>query len=190
VIPDAVVTVMFQYGRFSTGDAAATAAALTAFAAGLPAYVLVRVLTPGFFAREDTRTPVKFAAVSVAANIILSLALVWSLAHVGIAIATAAAAWLNVVLLWLALRRRGFLEIDAKLARRLPRILAAAVIMAALVWPAATWLSAPLEGAVTGRILAMAALVAGGAIIFALLALAMGAARRDDLRALLRREQS
>ncbi len=190
VIPDAVVTVMFQYGRFSTDDAAATAAALAAFAAGLPAYVLLRVLTPGFFARQDTATPVKFAAVSVAANIVLSLALVWPLAHVGIAIATAAAAWLNVVLLWLALKRRGFLEIDAQLARRLPRILGSAVIMAALVWPAAAWLGAPLEGPVAGRILAMIALVAGGAIIFALLALATGAARRDDLRALLRRERS
>lgn len=188
VIPGAVVTVMFQYGRFGEADAAATAAALAAFAVGLPAYVLVRVLTPGFFAREDTATPVRFAAVSVAVNIVLSLALVSSFAHVGIAIATAVAAWVNVVLLWLALRRRGFLEIDAQLARRLPRIAGAALVMALLLWPAANLLAGPLAGPVAGRIAAMLVLVAGGVLVFAILALASRAASLADLRALLRRE--
>jgi putative peptidoglycan lipid II flippase len=187
VIPGPVVTVMFQYGRFTADDAAATAAALSAFAAGLPAYVLIRVLTPGFFAREDTVTPVKFAAASVTANIVLSLALVWPFAHVGIAVATAAAAWLNVGLLWVALRRRGFLVIDAGLGRRLPRIAGAAAAMAILVWPAAEWLAEPLAGPVAGRITAMAALVVGGVVVFAILVLASRAASLAELRALMRR---
>ncbi len=187
VISGPVVTVMFQYGRFTADDAAATAAALSAFAVGLPAYVLIRVLTPGFFAREDTVTPVKFAAASVAANIVLSLALVWPFAHVGIAVATAAAAWLNVGLLWVALRRRGFLVIDARLGRRLPRIAGAAVVMAILVWRAADWLAEPLSGPVAGRIAAMAALVAGGVVVFAILVLASRAANLAELKALMRR---
>ena len=84
-----------------------TAEALIAFSAGLPAYVLIRVLQPGFFAREDTVTPTIFARVSVAANIGISLLLFPTMLHVGIAIATAVSSWINVVLLAATLAIRG-----------------------------------------------------------------------------------
>ena len=95
---------------------------LAAYALGLPAYVLVKVLVPGFFARKDTRTPVKIAIVCLVANIVLILILIWPLAQVGIALATALAAWLNAGLLGFRLHREGFLRPDARLRRRLPRI--------------------------------------------------------------------
>src|SRR5690606_33461470 len=102
-----IVRVLFERGAFDALATAQTAEALVAFAAGIPAYVLIRVLQPGFFAREDTLTPTLFAGVSVAVNIAISLWLFGTLLHVGIAIATAVAAWVNVLLLAFTLARRG-----------------------------------------------------------------------------------
>ena len=101
-----IVRVLFERGAFGPAATVETAQALVAFAAGLPAFVLVRVLQPGYFAREDTITPTVFAAISVAVNITLSLALFPRFQHVGIAVATSVAAWGNAIMLgaWLARR--------------------------------------------------------------------------------------
>ncbi|MBV5324270.1 MAG: murein biosynthesis integral membrane protein MurJ, partial [Rhodospirillaceae bacterium] len=99
VIAAPVIRVLFERGSFGPTETAATAAALVAFAIGLPAYVLVKVLTPAFFAREDTATPVRVAGATMALNVVLNLALVSSLAHVGMALSTAIAAWFNVIVL-------------------------------------------------------------------------------------------
>lgn len=106
-LAEPIVRVLFERGQFDVSDTRQTAEALIAFSAGIPAYVLIRVLQPGFFAREDTITPTIFAAISVAANIGISLWLFPSLVHIGIAIATAASAWVNVVLLGATLAVRG-----------------------------------------------------------------------------------
>lgn len=102
-----IVRVLFERGAFDALATQQTAQALIAFATGLPAYVLIRVLQPGYFAREDTVTPTIFAGLSVVANIGLSLLLFPSLVHVGIAIATSVSAWLNAILLALFLGLRG-----------------------------------------------------------------------------------
>ena len=107
VIAEPIVSVLFERGAFDAATSEATAYALMAYAAGLPAYVLIKVLGPGFFARHDTTTPVKIAVVCVLVNVILNLTLIRFLAHVGIALATALSAWLNAMLLAWVLRRRG-----------------------------------------------------------------------------------
>lgn len=119
VLGEPIVRVLFERGAFSALATRQTAEALVAFSAGLPAYVLIRVLQPGFFAREDTLTPTIFAGVSVAANIVISLWLFPSMLHVGIAIATAASSWLNVVLLaaTLAVRRHFALTLAQRRAQ-------------------------------------------------------------------------
>jgi putative peptidoglycan lipid II flippase len=106
-LAEPIVRVLFERGQFDVSDTRQTSEALIAFSAGIPAYVLIRVLQPGFFAREDTITPTIFAAISVAANIGISLWLFPSLVHIGIAIATAASAWVNVLLLGATLAVRG-----------------------------------------------------------------------------------
>ncbi len=108
-----IVRVLFERGAFGPGDSVNVAQALVAFAAGLPAFVLIRVLQPGFFSRKDTRTPTWFAAVSLVVNVVLSLLLFSSLKHVGIAIATSVAAWVNVILLAAFLARRGHFRLEA-----------------------------------------------------------------------------
>ena len=180
-----VTTVLFMRGAFDAAAAAATAGALAAYAAGLPAFVLVKVLAPAFFAREDTRTPVKIAVLCLAANVALSLALIGPLAHVGIALASAASSWLNTALLAAALARRGHLRLDARLRRRLPRMALAAAAMAAGVRIAcdrlAPWFAAGLPASAA----ALAAAVVLGIALFTLAAALLGATRPGDLRPLL-----
>jgi putative peptidoglycan lipid II flippase len=105
-LAEPIVRVLFERGAFDALATTQTAQALIAFSTGLPAYVLIRVLQPGYFAREDTMTPTIFAGISVIANIALSLLLFPAYLHVGIAVATSASAWLNALLLALFLARR------------------------------------------------------------------------------------
>ncbi|WP_323016016.1 murein biosynthesis integral membrane protein MurJ, partial [Devosia sp.] len=129
-----IVRVLFERGAFDALATAQTAHALIAFSTGLPAYVLIRVLQPGFFAREDTVTPTIFAGISVLANIVLSLLLFPSLVHIGIAIATAASSWLNAVLLALFLARRGHFALSGAEWRRHGLILFISAIMGASLY--------------------------------------------------------
>jgi putative peptidoglycan lipid II flippase len=172
-----IIQVLFERGAFGAVDALATAHVLAAYALGLPAYVLVKVLVPGFFARKDTRTPVKIAVVCLVANIVLILALIWPLAEVGIALATALAAWLNAGLLGYRLHRAGFLRPDARLRRRLPRIVLVSLAMGAGLWLLQPWL-APLP-----QSLALAVLVVAGGAAFAVLAQLSGTMTFGEVKA-------
>ena len=186
-IPDPIVRVLFERGAFTAEDADETAATLAAFAIGLPAFVLVKVLAPVFFAREDTRTPVVVAAWTVAVNVALSLAFVWSLAHVGLALATSLASWFNTAWLAIGIWRRGFLAPDQRLRDRLPRMILATAGMAAML-VAATLASGSLLAGSTGlRVASLAAICTGGAVSFFLMAHLTGAMRIQELRQMLRR---
>ncbi len=167
VIPGPIVSVLFEHGAFTAADTAPTVWPLMAFAAGLPAFVLIKVFSPGFFAREDTRTPMIFAAVSVAVNIVGSLALYFYIGHTGIAIATSVAGWINAGLLGFVLYRRGHFHADYGLQTRLPRILVSSLIMGVGLWLViqviAPWLAEDQNLIV--RILALAALIASGVAV-------------------------
>jgi putative peptidoglycan lipid II flippase len=188
VIPEPIVTVLFQRGAFDAAATRATAAALAAFAVGLPAYVLIKALIPGFYAREDTKTPVKIAIVAVVANVALALILMRFLAHAGIALATALTAWFNAAMLGWILVRRGHLAFDSRLVRRVPRLAFAAVAMAGALWGGAALLAAPLSADEPSRIAALALLIAGGSAVFAGMAMATGAVRLAELRAMMTRD--
>ena len=177
-----LVGTMFHHGEFDAGDARMTALALQAFALGLPALVVVKIAAPGFFARQDTRTPFRYAAVSVGVNIVAGLALFWWLKHVGLALALGIAATVNAVLLVRGLLRRS----DYAPTRALWRTVAAAtvasgVMVAALAWfvPAdEAWLDArafALEAFTAGTFVASRALVLAGAVVVGLLAYAAAA---------------
>ena len=99
IIADPIIGAFFERGQFSINDRIMSARALQAFAAGVPAYVLVKILTPIFFARQNTKTPVKIAIVCVFVNFLFNLILMHFFQHVGIAMATAIASWLNCILL-------------------------------------------------------------------------------------------
>ena len=187
VVADPVVTVLFQRGAFDATDAAATSAALAAFALGLPAYVLIKALAPGFFAREDTATPVKVAATTLVVNVALALALMPALAHVGIALATAISAWLNAGLLAFLLYRRGLLEPDHRLITRLLRMLIAAAAMGGVLWLIAGVLAAPLAQSDPAGIAALVLLVVAGMLVYGLLAQLLRATSLAEMRSMFRR---
>lgn len=187
VIAEPIVTVLFQRGAFDAAISVATAQALMAYAIGLPAYVLIKVLGPGFFAREDTTTPVKIAVLCVVVNVLLNLTLIHWLAHVGIALATALSAWLNAFLLTRTLQRRGHHALDDRLKRRVVRTLLASAGMAAVLWLMMRWVGGYFSASVGEGIVALTALIVVGLTVYAGLAMVVGAASLEDLKGFLRR---
>ncbi|AQS87215.1 integral membrane protein MviN [Neoasaia chiangmaiensis NBRC 101099] len=122
---------LFGFGHFTIRDAMASAQSLRAYAAGLPAFVLVKVLSPGFFAHGDTRTPVNIGYMTLALNLALNLALYRPLAHIGPPLASTLAALGNVALLGVILYRRDIFRPDRRLIDRLARMTAASALMSA-----------------------------------------------------------
>jgi len=181
VLAQPLLATLFERGAFGPADVRATAGALAAYAAGLPAFVLVKVLAPAFFARHDTTTPVKIAVVAVAANFALTLLLGVALpfAYVGVACATSTAGWINALsLLWL-LHRRAHFRLDARCRSRIPRILAAAMLMGAVLVALGIPLAPYFGASQVVRLAALVALIAAGLGAFAIFALALGAADRS-----------
>jgi putative peptidoglycan lipid II flippase len=188
VLATPILAVLFQRGAFGPADTAATAAALAAYAAGLPAFVLVRVVAPAFFARHDTATPVKVAIAAMTANLCLTLVLMQFLAHVGIALATTVAGWVNALTLLGLLLRRGHFRFDNRARRNLPRVGVAALGMGVVLVLSRIVLDPALSGPSLVRVGALMALVAAGLAAFALLALALGVADWRTLLGRLRRQ--
>jgi putative peptidoglycan lipid II flippase len=191
VIPAPIIQVLFERGKFGAEDTQLTALALAAFAFGLPAFVLNKVLSPGFFARHDTKTPMKFAAIAMVVNVAGSLILFPFLQHVGSAIATTLAGWVNVILLAVSLKNRGHFVADHMLVRRLALFLLASLIMGAGVYALQQqilgWLQSP---SLLGQALALAALVFAGIALFLIATLGTGAIRLSELKARLRRRSA
>jgi len=195
-----ITSVVFEHGAITPQDRVAIAAALFAFSFGLPAYVLNKALTPSFFGRHDTKTPVKASAAALIVNIAINLALMPYLGHVGIAVGTSISAWLNAGVLAFILHRRGHLVPDERLKKRLPRVLLASVVMTAALWGGLMlvedqfWALFGQPDVASGdnvtRSVVLLVLIAGGGLVFALSALWLGAARRSDLDAFRRKRAS
>ena len=185
ILADPVVTVLFQRGVFGDIQASATAAALAVLSLGLPAYVLIKSLAPGFFGRGDTVTPVKIAVISMLLNVVLSLILMGPFLHVGVAIATTASSWLNAIMMVTVLYYRGHFIFDSRLKRRLLRIAIASIGMSLVLYLAnimlAPWLYSRLE---FERAFTLFVLVLGGSFAFGFLAWISGAVERSDLKSL------
>lgn len=187
VIAEPIVIVLFERGALTREGSMAISWALVAFAFGLPSFVLAKILQPAFFAREDTKTPLKFALVSMAVNIVFSLILFVPFKHVGIAIATSLAGWVNVFLLAWRLRANEFLVLDARCQRRLPRIFLAALAMGLVLWGLSIPLSSWFDAAFLLRIVGLTILVVIGLAVFVVATVLTGGSSLQDMRALLRR---
>jgi putative peptidoglycan lipid II flippase len=129
-----VMNVLFVRGAFSAHTAVLAGHSLAAFAIGLPVFALMKILTPGFFARGDTMTPLKIGILAVVLNLAMNILFMRPLQAVGPALATSLASGFNAVMLGVILHRRGHFVLDAPAKRRLPRILLAGAVMAAALW--------------------------------------------------------
>jgi putative peptidoglycan lipid II flippase len=195
VVPTPIVKVLFERGAFTAADTANTAAVLAVFALGLPAFVMIKVFSPAYFAREDTRTPMRYAALSLTANTLGSIALFFLfrrigwLPHLGIAVATTLGGWLNAGLLWTTLVRRGHFVMDRRMVRAFATILLSSVVMGVALLAVHHFLGplfAPGQGFVI-HMLALAMLVAAGLTVYALIVVATGTINLRQLRNLVRR---
>ena len=184
----AFVRVFMQGGEFTASDAAITGTVVSGLVIGLPAYVLVKVLTPNFFARRDTRTPVYTAAVSLLVTVGLNLLLVPRIGVLALAVSGAIGAWTNTALLYFILVRRGFFKLTARVVSRLLRIALAAAAMGAVLW----WLMGRIDPwfwATLGEGLAgLALLGAAGLATYGAGAALLGVLDRSTVQRLMRRQ--
>src|SRR6195256_4437074 len=184
-VPDVIMRAMFARGAFSKADAAAAGATLAAYAVGLIPFVLIRSAVATFYARKDTATPVKAALTGVAVNVALKIALVGSLAQVGLALATAAGAWINLLLVIGFAVRAGYLELDRALLQSLMKFLAAGGALAGALWFAARFAAVHLAqlSALRDEATLLLLVVVGAVVYAALILLLFG---RGWLRSLVR----
>jgi putative peptidoglycan lipid II flippase len=170
VLSEPIVRMLFEHGAFTADDTAATARALMLLALGLPAHVLVKALSPAFFARDDTLTPLWAACKGFAVAVVLAVVLGHVYGASGIAAAIAIGAWSSAF----SLIRRGAasfgFSIDAAARRRLPRIVAAALAVGGLLWPSAAFVL-PLAAGAHGiaRAVLLGVLISCGIAVYGLL---------------------
>jgi putative peptidoglycan lipid II flippase len=175
VVPEPIMAVLFGRGAFDPENVRLASQSLAAYALGLPAFVLVKVLAPGFFARGDTATPVKVSCGVILLNFGLNFAFMRPLAHIGPALASSVSASVNIFILGFLLWRRGQLVPDARLFRVAVRMLGAALAMAVALQMAARWIYAPLEFRAGLRWVGLALLIGVGLAVYFGVGQAIGA---------------
>ena len=188
IAADPLVSAFYYGGKFGLDDVAATSAVVAMLVTGLPAYVLVKVLTPGFFARKDTRTPVVTAGVSLVINIVLNLALIPVMGVAGLALAGALSAWANCAMLYWVLHRREYFNVEPDLLLRIVRILVSTAAMGAAVWYLAPLGAEHYRGGALERVGSILLLVLTGGFVYFVLAWLTGAIDRDKIGMLTRRQ--
>ncbi|WP_299907451.1 murein biosynthesis integral membrane protein MurJ [uncultured Paracoccus sp.] len=184
VIAVPMVATLFERGQFTAEDTVQTARALVVYALGLPAFVLQKILQPLYFAREDTRTPFRYALYSMVVNAAVAFGLMGPMGFLAAALGTTIAAWVMVGQLWWGTRSMGqAARADDRLRRTAPRIVLASALMALALWFIEGW----LETAGVARIPGLAVLVIGGAAIYFALAFLTGAYKLSELKTAVRR---
>jgi putative peptidoglycan lipid II flippase len=180
---------LFQGGKFTAEDARLTALTLSIIVLGLPAYVLVKVLTPGFYARQDTATPVKIAALVLVATIVLNFVLIPPFGIAGLASAIAITSWLNCLLLYIILHRRGHFRIEGWLASRFLRQFIAGALMVAALYGIRSLIGDWFSGSLGHRMVGVVALVGGGMAVYFPAVWFLGGTDREELKSLFRRRR-
>ena len=173
LLAEPILTALFQYGAFTTNDVTMAAASLRAYTLGLGAFMLIKVLAPGYYARQDMKTPVKIGIVSMVSNMVLNVLFVFPLmwyfdmGHVGLALATSASAWINAALLYRGLRRGGIPFTGVFDIRYMVRLLVAVTVMAGVIYVSVPdlrdWFAADMSWRVTRLLM----IVTVGAVSFA-----------------------
>jgi putative peptidoglycan lipid II flippase len=171
-VPDVITRAMFARGAFSKADAAAAGATLAAYAVGLIPFVMIRSAVSTFYARKDTATPVKASLTGIAANVLLKIVLMGPLAQVGLALATAVGAWVNLLLVLGFAVRAGYLHFDRALLRSFAKFLLCGIVLGAALWLAARFaamqfahLSALRDEAALLLLVVVGMVVYGGSVV-------------------------
>src|SRR5690606_11996889 len=190
-IPVYLIDALFTRGAFLSADAVATGELLFHYGWGVPAFVLQRILQPVFFARQDTKTPMRFSLISVAVNIVLGVALFFVIGIPGIAAATSVAAWITVIQMWFAIRKTGAYTPSKRAVFKLTRVAAASVAMGVALAVAAYFRgqieSVPVLGV---KEIGVLVVCAAGAALYAMLLFALGGVTLAEAKAAMRRKRA
>ncbi|MFT6528211.1 MAG: putative peptidoglycan lipid II flippase [Celeribacter sp.] len=185
VMPEALIGVLFQRGAFTPEDARATAIAVAIYGLGLPAFVIQKVLQPLYFAREDTKTPFRFALYSMVVNAVAAIGLSFWFGYLAAAIATSLAAWGMVALLWMGKKSMGEdVTSDDQLRKRAPRILMSALAMGGILFALQMALAPVFD---ISRLMATVLLIAVGIISFFGIGQGIGALNLRDIKSSMKR---
>lgn len=186
----AFVQVFMAGQAFTQEDASVTGMVVSALVIGLPAYVLVKVLTPNFFARKDTRTPVFTAAIALMVTVTLNFVFIFGfgLGVAGLALAGAIGAWVNITLLGGILARRGFFTLPTRVIGRIIRIVVAAALMGAALYALMMQIDTWFEGSILDKALGIAAILTLGGITYGAAGAALGILDKATIMRLVRRE--
>ncbi|MFN4114175.1 MAG: murein biosynthesis integral membrane protein MurJ [Sphingomonadaceae bacterium] len=188
VTGSAFTRVFFVGGAFTLEDALVTGTVVGGLVIGLPAYVLVKVLTPNFFARKDTRTPVYTAAASLTVTVLLNFLLVPRLGVLGLAVAGSIGAWCNVALLYALLAHKGHFQLPGRIVGRIARIVLAAAAMGAALWVLMAPLDPMFSGTALERAAAILAIAGAGLASFGAAAFLLGVLDKATVQRLMRRQ--
>jgi putative peptidoglycan lipid II flippase len=180
ILADPILSTLFQYGAFGAADVEKAGYSLRAYTLGLTAFMLVKVLAPGFYARQNMKTPVRIGIIAMVANMVMNplfiFPLMWwfDLGHVGLAVATSLSAWLNAGLLYRGLNREGVLRVPDDGSGYGLMLMIGLGTMGFVLWLLTPELSWWLNGGMTERVVAMSGLVVAGVLAYVLPLYAMG----------------
>lgn len=161
-----LIATLFQHGAFDRHDVLMTGQALTAYSLGLVGLIVVKVLAPGFYARQDIRTPVKIGVITLAATQLMNLAFIYPLAHAGLALAIGLGACINAGLLYFGLRRKEIFQPQPGWRKFSLQLLVALVTMGIALWFMTGDTTQWLQGSVWGRAARLTAIVIAGAVVY------------------------
>ena len=182
LLSDRLIATLFYQGEMTPRDVSMSGMALAAYGLGLLGHMWVKVLAPGYFARQDTKTPVRYGVIAMVTNMVLNLILIWPLQHVGLALATSIAAFLNAGLLFYGLHKTGVLKLEAGWMKFLAQVATATLVMSLCLYyfvpPMSLWLS---EGFMI-RLPYMLLICAIGALIYSVSMLILGVNVRQLVR--------
>ena len=174
-----MLTTLFQYGEFQADDVRMASRSLIAYAFGLLGFMLIKVLAPGFYSRQDTKTPVRIGIIAMVSNMALNVALIFPLAHAGLALATSLSAFLNAALLFRKLREADVYRPARGWARFLRQVASANLAMAGLLLWGVAGLEIWLERSAAERALHLVAWIVAGAVVYGAVLWLAGIRPRD-----------
>ena len=166
-LSESLITTLFYHGEMTERDVMMASFSLTAYAVGLLGHMMVKVLAPGFFARQDTATPVRYGIVALVSNMVLNLILIWHLQHAGLALATSLSAFINASLLFYGLRKVGVLRLSDGWGRFLGRVVLASLAMLALLYVMTPAAEAWFQYGFVERFGVMLLICGAGSVIYA-----------------------
>lgn len=185
ILANPILMTLFQYGKTSAADITMSTYSLQAYSLGLVAFMLIKVLAPGFYARQDMKTPVRIGIIAMVSNMVLNLLfvlplyLIWNIGHVGLALATSASAFLNMGLLWHGLVKKGVYRSTSPWLKTLGQLGLANLVMAAVLLVLLPVMDGWAEWLWLERVTALAALCLVGLVTYAVMLLLVGIRPRD-----------